>query len=112
MFGHDWEPATAKIVAKRYKEESGYTGVWEYVADVTTHMGATFRATLKQPTMMSHVARLSEGDVVQAFADAKRQEATFDRTDPRVSGKGTRTAKDAFDDALAQPRGSPPPGTD
>ncbi len=53
MFGHDWEPATAKIVAKRYKEESGYTGVGEYVADVTTPMGATFRATLKQPTMMS-----------------------------------------------------------
>ncbi len=48
---------------------------------------------------------------MKAFADTKRQEAKFDRTDPRVSGNGTRTAKDAFDDALAQPPGSPPPGT-
>lgn len=115
MFGHDWEPATAKIVAKKFKEGGERSGVWEYVADITPGSGATFRAKLKQPPFMNHVVWLHEGDVVQALADIKRQRAKFDRSDPRVSGKGRRAeggeySKDSFDRALAEPPGSPVPG--
>jgi hypothetical protein len=43
------------------------------------------------------------------MADAKRHKATFDRDDPRVSGKGRgKSAKDSFDQALEQPPGTPP----
>ncbi len=110
MLGHNWESATAKIVAKRFKEGGDRSGVWEYVADVTPASGAVFRATLKQPPLMSHVVRLSEGDIVDVLADAKAQHAKFDKSDPRVSGKGNRSDKDRFDEALKQPPLSPPSG--
>jgi hypothetical protein len=115
MFGRDPEPATAKIVAKKFKEGGERSGVWEYVADVTPNSGSTFRASLKQPHFMNHVVWLREGELVHAFADVKRQRAKFDRSDARVSGRGRRVeggrySKDSFDGALAEPPGSPPPG--
>jgi hypothetical protein len=109
VFGRDWEPATAKIVAKKFKESGERSGVWEYVADITPASGAAFRTTLKQPPFMSHVVSLREGAEVRAFADLGRQKAKFDRADPRVSGKGGPSAKESFDATLAQPPGSPPP---
>jgi hypothetical protein len=66
------------------------------------------RARLKQPPLMSHVVRLTEGDVVNVLADVKHQDAKFDRSDPKVSGKGKRSDKDAFDAALKQPPLSSP----
>ena len=112
MFGSKWEPATATIVAKKFHESSDTTGTWEYVADVTTASGATFRARLKQPMLMSHVVRLQVGAVVNVLADIKRQHAKFDKSDPQVSGAdGHRANKDKFDEALRQPPGTPPPGT-
>lgn len=109
MFGHDWQPATATIVAKKFKESSGTSGVWEYVADVYPADGEPFRAKLKQPSFMSHVIRLAEGDTVHVFADVKHKDVKFDKDDPKVSGKGTPSPKDAFDVALNEPPGSPPP---
>ena len=40
MFGRNWEPATAKIVAKKFKESTETAGTYEYVADVTPGSGA------------------------------------------------------------------------
>jgi len=37
---------------------------------------------------MSHVVHLAEGAVVSVLADVRHQRAKFDRSDPRVSGKG------------------------
>jgi hypothetical protein len=108
MLGHNWEPATAKIVAKKFKEGGERSGAYEYVADVSPATGAPFRTRLKQPPLMSHVVRLAEGDVVAVLADVKRQDAKFDRSDPKVSGKGGHSDKDAFDAALKQPPISPP----
>jgi hypothetical protein len=114
MLGRDWEPATAKIVAKKFKKGGERSGVWEYVADVTPNTGSTFRAKLKQPPFMNHVVSLQEGEVVQVLADIKRQSAKFDRSDPQVSGRGRRAeggeySKDSFDEAMAAPPGSLPP---
>jgi hypothetical protein len=115
MFGRDWEPATAKIVAKKFKEGGERSGVWEFVADITPKSGSAFRAKLKQPPFMNHVVTFQVGEVVEVLADTKRQKAKFDRSDPRVRGKGRRAeggeySKEAFDQALAAPPGSPPPG--
>jgi hypothetical protein len=87
MFGRNWEPATATIVSKQFHESTETAGIYEYEADVALASGATFRATLKQPTLMSHVVRLNEGAQVRVLADAKRQRAKFDRDDPAISGK-------------------------
>jgi hypothetical protein len=108
VFDRNWEAATAKIVAKKFKEGGERSGVWEYVADVTPASGEAFRTTLKQPPFMSHVVQLREGEIVNVLADLKAQHAKFDRADPRISGKGQPTAKDRFNQALNQPPGSPP----
>jgi hypothetical protein len=44
------------------------------------------------------------------LADVKHQEAKFDKSDPKVSGKHDLTGKDAFEAALKEPPGSPPLG--
>ena len=111
VFGHNWEPATAKIVAKKFKEGGERSGVWEYVADVTPATGEAFRTTLKQPPFMSHVVWLQQGEVVNVLADVKAQRAKFDRSDPRVTGKRDSSGKDDFNEALKQPPGTPPPGS-
>ncbi len=108
MFGSEWEPATAKIVARKFKEGGERSGVWEYVADITPASGPVFRARLTQPSFMSHVVRLNEGAVVNVLADVRKQRAKFDRADPVINGKAARRDKDAFDEALHQPPGTPP----
>jgi hypothetical protein len=110
VFSHNWEPATAKIIAKKFKEGGERSGVWEYVADVTSATGEVFRATLKQPPFMSHVVWLQQGEVVDVLADVKAQRAKFDRADPRVTGKKDASGKDDFNQALKQAPGTPPPG--
>ena len=107
MFGRNWEPATAKIVAKKFKESTETAGTYEYVADVTPSSGAPFRTELKQPPLMSHVVRLQEGEVVPVLVDVRRQKAKFDRSDPKINGKGAKKAKDDFEEVLAEPAGSP-----
>src|SRR5437016_9900773 len=109
MLGRSWEPATAKIVAKKYRRSDDAAGTWRYVADISPDSGAPFRAQLKQPHFMSHVVWLEEGDVVHSFADVQRQKAKFDRSDPKVNGKKGRSNKDRFAEALSEPAGSPPP---
>ncbi len=112
MFGSEWEPATATIVAKKFHESGDTSGAWEYVADVTTASGAAFRARLKQPLLMSRVIRLEVGTVINVLADVKHQHAKFDKSDPKVSAADVhRTNRDKFDEALRQPPGTPPPGT-
>ncbi len=110
MFSHNWEPATAKIIAKKFKEGGERSGVWEYVADVTPASGEVFRTKLSQPPFMSHVVWLQDGEIVNVLADVRAQRAKFDRSDPRVNGKGKPSTKDSFNEALRQPPGSPPPG--
>jgi hypothetical protein len=112
MFGRSWEPAQATIVAAKYKESSGTSGSYEYVADVAPASGEpVFRTTLKQPTLMSHVVRLGEGETVAVLADVGRQKAKFDRDDPRISGKNADVSgTQAFDAARSQPPGTPPSG--
>ncbi|MFL5822673.1 MAG: hypothetical protein ACJ764_04450 [Solirubrobacteraceae bacterium] len=111
MFGRTWEPATARIVAKTFKEGGERSGVWEYVADITPSSGAPFRTTLHQPHLMNHVVWLQEGEVVRALADVRHQRAKFDRSDPRVTGKDKPSDKEAFETALNEPPGSPPVDT-
>jgi hypothetical protein len=89
MFGRNWQPATATIISKTFHESTETAGTYEYEADVALTSGERFRATLKQPVLMSHIVRLSEGTQVNVLADAGRKRAKFDRDDPQINGKPT-----------------------
>jgi hypothetical protein len=109
MFGGSWEPATAKVVAKKYAESSGTSGVYKYVVDVTTVGGDTFRAKLKQPPFTNRMIRLDIGAEAEVLADAGRQKVKFDRKKMKAIGRPVPYAKADYERALAEPAGTPPP---
>jgi hypothetical protein len=109
VFGHDWQPATAKIVAVHVKSTSGdgLVSIREFAADVTPASGApTFRALIQEPRIATDFWAPSEGDVVHVQADVRRTKARFDKDDPRISAKAQERAADAqFEATLHQPPG-------
>jgi len=120
MFKDEWVPGTATIIAKRMKggTSSGHSAVgFSFVADVQPESGEPFRAQLEAPLRLlaahgSAVARLSEYDVVKVLVDVRHQRARFDASDPKLGGAKSRAARDTFDAALAQPPGTPIPGSE
>jgi hypothetical protein len=110
VFGHDWEPAQATIVATHVKGTSGDGAVTvkEFAADVVPASGAPFRALIPEPRIATDFWPPSIGDVVKVHADVARRKAKFDKSDPRISYKAHKRGDDAqFKATLAQPA---PPG--
>jgi hypothetical protein len=109
MFGRSWEPADAKIVAKRYHESSGTSGTWEFVADVTAGDNPPFRTSLKQPPLMSRILELDEGATVPVLADVRRKKAKFDHDQAKTLGRQVPFQEDRFEEAREEPPGTTPP---
>ena len=106
MFGHDWEPASATIVASHVKKTTGdgMVSIREFAADVVTDSGVTFRALIQEPRIATDFWAPSVGDVIGVLADVKRQEAKFDKSDQAISAKAhQRVADEQFRETLAQP---------
>ena len=89
MFGRDWEPGEATIVAlKEIKSIGRHGGIdaggakmksFEFVADVRpASASAVFRTVLHEPVDERRWRRPSVGDVVAVRCDARRQRAKFD----------------------------------
>jgi hypothetical protein len=94
MFGQDWEPAVAKIVARRL-DSKGHGGGYdmpsysvenyEYVLDVRPESGAApFRATIKDPFNEISFKQPNEGTVVRVKFHPKDHKVKFDRSDPAL----------------------------
>ena len=106
MFGHEWEPAQATIVAVHIKSTGGdgVTVTHEYAADVVPASGVPFRAHLDEPRIATDFWPPSIGDVVKVHADVERQKAKFDKSDPKISYKAWKAGNnDEFAATLAQP---------
>jgi hypothetical protein len=107
MFGRNWEPAQATIVAVHAKSTTGdgMVTIHEFAADVVPDSGAQpFRALIQEPRIATNFWAPSTGDVVRAEADVKRQTARFEKSDAREQG---RAADAAFNATLDQPPGTP-----
>jgi hypothetical protein len=110
MFGHQWEPAQATIVAVHIKNTSGdgTTVTHEFAADVVPASGVPFRAHLDEPNIATNFWAPSVGDVVKVHADVERQKAKFDKSDPKFSYKAWKAGNDAdFQSSLTQPPAAP-----
>jgi hypothetical protein len=110
MFGHDWEPAQATIVATHVKSTSGdgTVTIHEYAADVVPASGIAFRALIEEPTIATDFWPPRVGAVVKVHADVRRQKAKFDKSDPQISFKHYQQGRDAqFDALLTQPPAMP-----
>jgi len=110
VFGHHWEPGTARIVAVHVKTTTGdgLVSIREFAADVTPASGApTFRALIQEPRIATDFWAPSEGDLVRVQADVRRAKARFDKDDPRISAKAQEEAADTqFEATLHEPPGS------
>src|SRR3954463_2774116 len=110
MFGHDWEPAQATIVATHIKSTSGdgTTDTREFAADVVPASGIPFRALIQEPTIATDFWPPSVGDVLKVHADVKRQKAKFDKSDPKISYKAWKKGDATrFEETLAAPPPAP-----
>jgi hypothetical protein len=106
MFGHDWEPAQATIVATHIKNTSGdgTTVTREYAADVVPASGVPFRALIQEPAIATNFWPPSIGDVLRVHADVKRQKAKFDKSDPKISYKAWKKGEATrFEETLTAP---------
>jgi hypothetical protein len=91
MFGRDWEPAEATIVARRLislSHNDGYGSTFqsfEYVADVRPKSAAApFRATIRDPWNQIHFKQPDVGQVVPVKFHRKDQQVKFDAADPTL----------------------------
>src|SRR5438270_13054086 len=90
MFGRDWEPAEATIVARRLvhlSHDDGYGSTFqsfEYVADVRPRSAAPFRATLSERFNAIHFKQPDVGQVVPVKFHPKDQKVKFDTADPSL----------------------------
>jgi hypothetical protein len=111
MFGRQWVSAQGTIVATRLVSVSGdgTVSTTEFVADVRTAEGETFRAKVGEPRIVNDFKAPIVGAVVRVEFDAKSRKVRFDKSDPALSWKAyEKDRKTAFDDTIAQTPGSEP----
>jgi len=104
MFGHDWQPAQARIVDTHIKSTSGdgLAMTREFVADVQPVDGPVFRATIQEPDLATDFWPPDPGDVVKVLVDPKSQKVKFDKSDPKISYKAHKRAEQERFEAEAQ----------
>jgi Short C-terminal domain len=98
MFGHDWQPGQATIVALKEVKTIGndaWTGAklqgYEYVADVQPDgPGAAFRTVMSDPFDETHWLTPRIGDVLPVKCDPGRQTAKFDTASLRARDKAQK----------------------
>jgi hypothetical protein len=110
MFGHSWENATARIVARDGKYSGdGMVVTYTYVADVRLPSGEMFRATVLEPTIATDFWPPNVGDEVSVLVKSNDRKVKFDTDDPRMSAKAHEASgRQAFEAAQHQPPGTPP----
>ena len=96
MFGHEWTPGTATIVAVHIKSTTGDGTVSrrEYAADVAAGERAPVRILLQEPMFTTNFWPPGVGDVVGVHIDLKRGKVKFDKSDPTISAKARMAAID------------------
>ena len=109
MFGRKWEKAQALIVEARAQRGGRDTFVHEFIADVTTASGETFRTKLEDPLFSPDFLEPDVRDVVGVEFDPKSRKVRFDTSDPQLSIRAHKRAeRERFDRNLRQPAGTVP----
>jgi hypothetical protein len=123
MFGHEWEPGRATIVATKETspattgEHGSFRALYAYVADVQPDAGgAVFRTEMGEPFDIPNWFRPGVGDVLPAQCDPRRGKAKFDMARLKAARKAQESAAEdeetaAFDAARRAAPGTTVPGT-
>jgi hypothetical protein len=99
MFGRDWQPARATILARRNIPRNQTTSSEEFIADIQPDAGGPlFRATFRGPLSSTGFRAPDVGDVAPVFCDVKHQKVKFDVDDPSLRwDTGIRADRANFD---------------
>jgi hypothetical protein len=110
MFGKHWKPAQGTVVDRRttYTTNDGYVSNHEFVVDVRTPEGETFRARVGEPRIATHFRAPLVGEAVGVEYDPKSHDVRFDKDDSRTRLEPHRRSQASdFDAVLSQPPGTP-----
>jgi hypothetical protein len=113
MFGKHWTQAKGTVVDRRTvgTTSDGQISSSEFIVDVRTSTGETFRAKVKTPRIATNFMAPTVGMVVGVEYDPGSHKVRFDKSDPALSTKALRMPRRSdFDEALNQPAGTPVPG--
>lgn len=116
MFGRDWEPAKARVKARRDSSKFAFGSMvtrsrYEYAMEISPGGGvAPFNTTMVTPMMVDRWRPMDEGDVVTVLYQPESKRVKWDRNEPSTSRQATLKAEEqaikrsedkAFDAALA-----------
>ncbi len=123
MAAKGWEPAGAKIVARRESSKFACSSLptrkrYEYAVEISPSDGTEpFRATMVTPMRVDRWLPLEVGKVVTVLFNAKTREVKFDKAERSTSRKADlraferdqkRSDDEAFDAALRSKPGHGP----
>jgi hypothetical protein len=109
MFGKKWESGQGTVVAANVAKLSsdGTPSVREYIVDVRSAAGETFRAKVGDPRIVNDFKPPSAGAVVGVEIDAASRRVRFEKGHPALSWKAYEAAKAAaFEQRLNLPPGT------
>ena len=93
MFGHGWTTGSARVLRREVLStgKDGYQN-FEYLVEVSPDGGlAPFQTTLQDPSLGFTWRQPKAHDVVKVHCDPAKQEAKWDRSDPRLHQDPPRT---------------------
>jgi len=98
MFKRHKEPADATIIEQRsiaHAPNLGLAAAGESVVEVRPATGAPFRTMVQTPHLAIDHSPPSKGQVVKVLLDSKHESAVFDQSDPGLSRRVRKQAREA-----------------
>jgi hypothetical protein len=105
MFGHEWEPGTATVIARKVATQNQTECKYDYIVDVQpTSGGPAFRTSFRSPTTAVGYQATDVGGTMPVLCDPRREKAQVDMDDPANRYDGRMKQEKADFDAIKHGR--------
>jgi Short C-terminal domain len=112
MFGHEWEPGMATVIARKVAKQNAWESKYDYIVDVQPKSGGpVFRTSLRSPTTAVGYKETDVGGTMPVWCDPRREKAKIDEKDPANRYDGRQKQESADFDAVMH-GGAAPAGRD
>ena len=105
MFGHEWEPGIATVIARKVATHNQTESKYDYIVDVQpTSGGPAFRTSFRSPTTAIGYKATDVGETMRVLCDPGREKAKVDMDDPANRFDGPMLQEKADFDAVKHGR--------
>jgi Short C-terminal domain len=105
MFGHEWEPGIATVIARKVATQNQWESKYDYIVDVQpTSGGPAFRTSFRSPSTAVGYKETDVGETMPVWCDPGREKAKIDEKDPANRYDGRMEQEKADFDAVKHGR--------